>query len=467
MSDSTADLERIRFGTDGWRDRVEEFTDERLVALTGAVVTHLEATGRTDDPVAVGFDARESSPQIATTIAETFERAGHDVWLAERDCPTPAVAAAVEEHDLAAGVMVTASHNPPEYNGIKVIPAGGAPALPDVTDFLERNLREPPRRNRIGHGNIAPFDFVDYHVGTILDRVDVDVSGMTIAYDAMHGSGRGVTDVVLERAGAEVIRLRCDRAPQFGGVPPEPDADRLADLVELVDGDDVDLGVATDGDADRVAIVTPEGFVDANLLFAAMYEHLLEERSGSAVRTVSTTFLIDRVAADHDESVIETAVGFKWVADAMREHDALIGGEDSGGFSVRGHVPEKDGPFAGALVADAHRRRSLDTRIADLFDRHGEIHRARVDLSCPEPAKQRVLNRFAADRPETVEGVAVASMNDADGLKLLLEDGTWVLCRPSGTEPLMRVYAEATDADRAVELAQTVASRLEPLLDAD
>lgn len=445
-------LDRISFGTDGWRDRRSAFTDERVGAVAQGFVAYLTASNTAGDRLAVGYDAREDSSAIAKTMAETFADNGYDVWLAQRDCPTPAVAAAIDAFDLAGGAMVTASHNPPEYNGIKLIPAGGAPALPAVTDTVAANLRPPDRGHPEHAGEIDRFDFVDYHVETVLDRIDATLDGLTIAYDAMHGSGRGVTDVILERAGAEVRRRRCTRAADFGGTAPEPTEEHLPGLIEAVTAGEADLGVANDGDADRVAIVTSTGFVDTNHLFAAMYDHQLASESGPAVRTVSTTFLIDRIAEANGEQAYETPVGFKWVAKRMAEVDALIGGEDSGGFTVRGHVLEKDGPLAATLVAGAHAERPLDERLGDLRERFGEIHHRSESLPCEEDRKEALLDRVVQARPEAFAGAGVVDTNDADGVKLLLEDGSWVLIRPSGTEPVMRVYAEAGTADRADRL---------------
>lgn len=456
-----SELERISFGTDGWRDDRQAFTDERVQAVAAAFVHYLNGVDRGDDRIAVGYDARRDSADIAETMAQTIASHGYDVWLADRDCPTPAIASVVHEVDLAGGVMVTASHNPPEYNGIKLIPHGGAPALPAVTDTIEDTLGVEPEDGG-DEGQIASFDFIDHHVETIINKVDADLSDLTVAYDAMHGSGRGVTDRALEAAGAEVIRLRCDHLEDFGGLSPEPDRHRLESLIDTVTAGDADLGIANDGDADRVAIVTPGGFVNAHLLFAVMYEDILETQSGPAVRTVSTTFLIDRVAEAHDEAVYETAVGFKWVAKAMKERDALIGGEESGGFTVRGHVREKDGPLAGLLLADAHNRTPIDHRVDRLLEAFGDIHQTTESVDCPEESKAHVLRHLNEHRPSSIAQRRVDSINDTDGLKFLLEDGSWVLIRPSGTEPKLRVYAEAaheSDVNALIDSAKEIVNR--------
>ncbi len=459
------ELDRISFGTDGWRDYREEFTRPRVEAVGDAFARYLFEADHGDDPIAVGYDARHGADELADILAERAIRAGFDVWRSQRDCPTPALAAAIESHDLAGGFMVTASHNPPSYHGIKLIPAGGAPALPTVTDQIEASLGEEPVADR-PPGRLEKFDFVGFHIETVLDRIDPDLDGLRVAYDAMHGSGRGVTDVVLEEAGAEVERLRCTHEPDFGGTPPEPTAENLTSLIEQVAEGAVDFGIANDGDADRVAIVTDQGYVDPNLLFAVLYEHLLEGDTGPAVRTVSTTYLIDRIAEAHGESVYETPVGFKWVAEAIAEHDALIGGEDSNGLTIRGHVREKDGVLVGTLAADVHAVRSFDTRIEALFERYGQIAHMTENVDCPEQLKSAVLDAVAADPPAEFGELPVAEISAVDGRKFLLEDGSWVLVRPSGTEEKLRVYAESSDPERALVIATEAKMFLAELVEA-
>ncbi len=459
-----SELDRISFGTDGWRDHREEFTESRVKAIGDAFVAYLVEAGHTDAPIAVGYDARAGADEIARQLAQQATDAGYDVWFAKRDCPTPALASAVDTFELAGGFMVTASHNPPSYHGIKVIPHGGAPAMPTVTDQMEASLGETPPVAREHQGEIETFDFIEYHIESVLERLDPILDGLTVAYDAMHGTGRGVTDILLEEAGAEVTRLRCERDPEFGGTPPEPDAENLQELISLVDGDEIDLGIANDGDADRIAVVTPSGYLDFNVVFAILYEHLLIEESGPAVRSVSTTFLIDRIAEAHDEEVIETPVGFKWIAEAMGEHDALIGGEDSNGLTIREHVREKDGVLVGALSAHVHNEKPLDVRATELFDTYGQIHHVTKNVDCAESDKKPVLDAIAEEPPATFDGIAVTETSAVDGRKFFLEDGSWVLVRPSGTEAKLRVYAESPDGDRAEAIATEAAGYLTGLL---
>ena len=456
----------ITFGTDGWRATLDEFTAPRVRMVGQAVATYLDDEGRAGEPVAVGYDVREGSRGFAEELARVLAGNGHDVFVPERDRPTPLIAHAIVEHDLAGALMVTASHNPPEYNGVKFIPRDGAPALPEVTDAIEARLAEPETLPESEHGTIREVDLVEPHAERALELVDATgVEGRRVVYDAMYGSGRGTTDSLLERAGVSVERLRCEHDPTFGGEAPEPGPEHLTDLVERVTEGTADLGIANDGDADRIAVVTPgRGFLDENLLFAALYDYLLEGDSGPAVRSVSTTFLIDRIAEARGEQAIETAVGFKWIARAMAEHDALIGGEESGGFTIRGHVREKDGVLIALLAAAADAAEPIDDRVDRLLDEHGEIHQDKVSVACPDSEKERVLADLEEAIPDRVAGASVERINTADGFKLLLETGAWLLVRPSGTEPKLRVYAEAESGERVATLLEEGRALVEPLI---
>ncbi|WP_336024196.1 phosphoglucomutase/phosphomannomutase family protein [Halobellus salinisoli] len=457
-------MDEISFGTDGWRATLDTFTDDRVRIVGQGVADYLIEAGY-DDPVFVGYDARETSKGFADSLAEVLAGNGFDVLLPERDCPTPLVAYAIVDRGLSGALMITASHNPPEYNGVKFIPSDGAPALPEVTDAVAAYLAKPDLLPEAERGTIETVDVVTPHSARARDLVDADLSGLTVVHDAMHGSGRGVTDELLRSAGAEVVSVRDGRDPDFGGTPPEPSAENLEPLVEAVEKHDADLGVANDGDADRVAFVTPDrGHLDENLFYAALYDYLLESDSGPAIRTVSTTFLIDRIAEAHGEEVFETAVGFKWVAQAMAEHDALIGGEESGGFSIRGHVREKDGVLMALLGAAAAAEESMDVRVDRLLDTHGDIVSDKISLDCPDSEKARVISDLDEALPERVADRDIAEVVTLDGFKLLLEDGSWLLVRPSGTEPKMRIYTEASSQDRAEALLAAGRELVEPLI---
>ena len=457
----------IEFGTDGWRTTVDEFTTPRVRAVGQAVADYVRAEADPDaDPaVAVSYDPREGGRDAAEELARVLCVNGIDAHVPDRDTPTPVIAWSVTDRGLDGALQVTASHNPPTYNGIKFVPADGAPALPAVTDRLADNLRAPDPRPESAWGAVTERDFLEPYFEHALSFVDADLSGLTVAHDAMHGSGRGVTDELLSRAGADVVRLRADHDPEFGGTPPEPAGERLETLVERVRTGEAELGVANDGDSDRLGVVTPaRGFVDSNWVYAALYDHLVEDGSGDAVRTVSTTFLIDRIAEAAGHAVHETPVGFKWVAEAMADHDALFGGEESGGFGVTGHLRNKDGVLVALLVAAAHAAEPLDDRLDRLREAHGDIVQDRVSVDCPDDRKASVVDALEDEIPDSVAGAAVDDIGTADGFKLLLADGSWLLVRPSGTEPKLRVYAEAGSRERVDELLAAGRDLVRPLV---
>ncbi len=447
----------VSFGTDGWRASGDGFRTERVRAIGRAVATHLDERGPVG-PVAVGYDARERSHAAATTLTDTLTAATHDVTLADRDCPTPTLAWTVATGSYAGGLVVTASHNPAGYNGVKILTAEGMPALPATTDALERRLAtqasDPPDPPAETTGQVEERNLREPYVEHLLDSVGVDLSGLTVAYDAMHGSGRAVTDTALERSGATVRRHRCSRDPTFGGVAPEPGPDTAEAVRAQVEGTDSDLGLLNDGDADRVGVVTPgRGYLDANLLLAVLYEFLLERGdAGAVVRTVATSSLVDRVASAAGRSVHETPVGFKWVAEAMVEHAALVGGEESGGYGLTQHLPNKDGVLVALLACAAHRERPLDDRIARLLATHGPVHQGRESVATDPGAKSAAVTTLRADPPDSIAGSTVTDVSTVDGVKFSLADGTWLLVRPSGTEPKLRLYAEADAADRVEDL---------------
>jgi phosphomannomutase len=455
-------IEHITFGTDGWRATLDTFTEPR-VRIVGQAVADYIGSGT----VAVGYDARETSRGFADALADVLTDNAIDVIISDSDCPTPVLAWTITDRALDGGIMVTASHNPPEYNGVKFLPPDGAPALPEVTDALTDLLAEPTALPEAEQGDVHEDTFTTGYGQHALDYVgsDIDLDDLTITYDAMHGSGRGVTDALLEEVGATIECLRCERDPEFGGVPPEPSADRLETLTDRVTEGEADLGFANDGDADRIAVVTPErGYLDPNLFLAVLYDYLLESGSGPAVRTVSTTFLIDRIAAAHDESVVETAVGFKWVAEAMDESDALIGGEESGGFGLTDHLRNKDGVLLALVAANAHAERPLDERADAIVAEHGEIHQDRISVDCPDDRKEAVLSDLESALPESVVGVPVDEIGTKDGFKIRLDDGSWLLVRPSGTEPKLRVYAESDSDEQTEELLDAGRDLIEPLV---
>ena len=457
-------VEAISFGTDGWRATLDVFTEDRLRSVGQGVATYLADHGLTAAPVGIAYDAREHSQRFSRVLADVLVDNGIDVVRTSRDTPTPVLAWSIANDRLAGGLMVTASHNPPEYNGVKFITAAGAPALPSVTDAIEERLEDP--RTLPSRGNEAPLAPIAEYIDYTMNLVDPgDLSELDVVYDGMHGSGRGVTDRLLRTAGANVETYRCTRDPAFGGGSPEPTPETLETMVTQVTTSDADLGIANDGDADRIAVATPErGYLDENLLFAAVYDYFLEEHAGPAVRTVSTSSIVDRVAEAHGEETIETPVGFKWIAAAMREHDALIGGEESGGFSIRGHVREKDGVLMGLLAATMAAEEPLDDRVDRLLDEHGSIVQDKIGIYCPHGAQATILDRIGDTFPSELAGSHVSRISEVDGYKASFEEGGWILVRPSGTEPKLRIYAEGESQSRVDSLLEAGRDVVEPLI---
>jgi phosphomannomutase len=462
MSDARG--EAIEFGTDGWRTTQSEFTTPRVRMVGQAVATYLADEGR-NGPVAVGYDARRYSRDFAEELARVLAANGREVTVAKRDCPTPVLAWTVADGAHAGGLMVTASHNPPEYYGLKILPHDGAPALPVVTDAVEARLAAPDPGPDTAFGSVTERDLVTPFSDHAVEFVDVDLDGLSVVYDAMHGSGRGVTDALLRRGGADVDRLRCSQETDFGGTPPEPVPEHTEELVERVTAGEAALGLVNDGDADRLGVVTPErGFLDPNVFLAVLYDHLLETGTGDVVRTVSTSSLVDRVAEAHGQTVHETAVGFKWVAAAMDDHEVRCGGEESGGFGVTAHLRNKDGVLLALLTAAAAAEQPLDNRVDDLLATHGEVCQDRVSVDCPENRKAAVLEELEVALPDAVAGAEVTDVTTVDGFKFVLAEGAWVLVRPSGTEPKLRVYAEADSENRVTQLLDAGRELVEPLV---
>ena len=364
--------------------------------------------------------------------------------------------------------MLTASHNPPEYNGFKFIPEYAGPALPHITSEIEGYVKELQAQGQTGAvcrpGTkqaeiimINPFgDYVD-HLAGLVDLKAIGAARMKIAVDPMCGAGVGYLEELLGRAGAEVTAMRCYRDPLFGGALPEPSANTLQGLRQLVMEGQAQLGLALDGDADRFGIIDAGGeFITPNQFLPILYYHLLTHRRtlGPVARTVSTTHLLDRIAEWAGQKAIETPVGFKYIGQCILEDGAILGGEESGGLSIQGHVPEKDGILAGLLAAEivAVNGKGLTGLLEEVHNQFGRLYSGRQDVHTSPAEKERVLGLLRDLSLGDVAGRKVTGSSRVDGVKLLLEDGAWVLIRPSGTEPLFRIYVEAATLQEVEEI---------------
>lgn len=473
----------IQFGTDGWRAVIsEEFTFDnvRLVAQAIAEQTleeHAQRNGVSDalPAVVIGYDSRFLSDRYAMAVSEVLAANGLQVWLSKGDTPTPLVSYAVVEKGAAAGVMITASHNPPRYNGIKLKAHFGGGVSGQTSKAVAQRVaqnqaagRSPLRvdgKEALAQGHIRRFDpLLAYreHVRRMVDFDAIRRAELTVAVDAMHGSGRTVLRRMLEEADCRVVELRGEMNPGFNGVHPEPIARNLHPLMaEMMSGRFI-LGLATDGDADRIGAMAPGGrFIDPHAIMALLTDYLIREKGlrGAIVKTVSTTQMLNRLAAYHGLPIHETPVGFNHISDLMLTEDVLIGGEESGGISVKGHIPEGDGVLMGLLLAElvAVRRGDLGALLDELMARPyvGSFCYARNDRAVPPFNKTTLVRGLMSRVPATLAGQPIERVSDGDGVKYILADNSWLLIRPSGTEPVLRIYAEAPTDDEVADLLQS------------
>lgn len=459
----------IHFGTDGWRAVIADtftFANVRLVAQAVADVIHQEYTGDTTPETVIGFDTRFLSDRFAAEVARVFAANGIIAWLTRADAPTPAISYNVKAKGAAAGVVITASHNPPRYNGFKLKSAYGGSAVPDecarVEQILNDHLRDghEPRvmdyDQAIREDKIRRFDpaWVYYqHLGELINIDQISERELSIVCDAMWGAGRGAIPTLLSRSRSRITEIRGTMNPGFGGIHPEPIYRNLNDLVAAVQRVQADVGLATDGDADRIGAIDGRGsFIDPHTIFALSLLHLVQNKGqrGDIVKTVSTTLMIDTVAEHYGLKVHETPVGFNHIADLMMSHDILIGGEESGGISIRGHIPEGDGILMGLMLLEviAQSNAPLHEIVSDLQKAFGPAHYGRIDSTLKRQVpKKEMVKKLVDSAPATLGGESVARVDTLDGVKFYLADHSWLLIRPSGTEPVLRIYAEARTPD--------------------
>ncbi len=462
----------IRFGTDGWRAVISEtFTFGNLRLVAQAIADFVLEENPADPSVVVGFDTRFLSDRYGAEVARVMAANNIHTWLARADTPTPAVSYAVVNKKATAGVMITASHNAPRYNGLKLKAAYGGSANANqnrrVEHHIELNLESARGPNlmsmedALAKGRITKFDpsWAYYeHLSTLVDLDCISSAELRVVADGMYGAGRGVIGEVLARGRTKIHNIRDEMNPGFGGIHPEPIAKHLGLLISTIQAGHWGVGLATDGDADRIGAVDDQGnFVDPHRIFALVLRYLLQKRGwrGRVVRTVSTTRMIDRLAARHGIELVETPVGFNHIAEEMRKGDVLMGGEESGGMSIQGHIPEGDGVLMGLLLLEvmADAGVPLHELVADLLADVGPAQYARTDLKLTRPvAKREMVNMLVDAAPAAIASVAVEDVQTTDGVKYYLEDGSWLLIRPSGTEPVLRVYAEAPADDRVKAL---------------
>lgn len=462
-------MARIVFGTSGWRGILcEDFIFDNVRVVTQAIADHLIASGEAGKGVIVGCDSRFMGEKFTRESAQVLAGAGIKVFLCDRDTPTPVISFEILRRKTAGAINFTASHNPPEYNGIKFSPAWGGPALPETTGDIERRANEMMGEfcykerflsNAHRDGLFEQIDCRPAYLEDLEKKIDFDAvtSLGGIALNPLYGTARGYLDEPLRKRGMKFHQINAHRDPYFGGFPPEPSEKNIHDFISLVKNDpSIRLGLATDGDADRFGIIDEDGsYIEPNYIIALLLDYLVRVRkmSGGVARSVATSHLIDAVARHHGVELFETPVGFKYVGELISQDKIIIGGEESAGLSIKGHVPEKDGILACFLVAEmvAREGKSVRRMLQELYDKVG-CYLTRRDNIKLSPELDAAYKSKVSAIPSEIAGSRVKDVITIDGVKLILEDGSWILFRKSGTEPVVRLYGEASTEERLTQI---------------
>ncbi|HLX69862.1 MAG TPA: phosphoglucomutase/phosphomannomutase family protein [Verrucomicrobiae bacterium] len=465
-------LTQIKFGTSGWRAIVaEEFTCENVRRASTGIARFISSRNPAGK-VVVGRDPRFMGEVFCNIASDALSAHGVTPLVIAEPAPTPAISYAVT-HEFADGsINITASHNPPEYNGIKFSTADGAPALPEFTQAVEAEIIAADAVAQSAQGTVssakrAPAQSLDpremylSRLREIVDFTAIKKAGLKVVFDPFWGAGRGYSDDLLREAGVSVASVHDYRDVLFGGHAPEPDDHLLGDLRAKMKETGANIGIATDGDADRFGIVDEDGtYFQPNFIIAFLFDYLVESRGwkNGVAKSVATTNLVNSLAKYHDIELHETPVGFKYIGELIKADKIVLGGEESAGLSIRHHVAEKDGIVAGLLMCEmvAVRRKSLSQQLSDLFVKVGSLYPQRDNFRLTAQVKEKFTSKLGVD-PHDFCGRKVKQIVRKDGLKLLFDDGSWVCYRLSGTEPVVRVYSEActqSDLKKLSEAAQ-------------
>jgi phosphomannomutase len=460
----------IKFGTDGWRGIIaEDFTFDNVRRVAGAIAAYVLEHEDAQRGLIVGYDTRFASRRAAEVLSEVLASAGIPVRLASDYSPTPSVSYAVKSQRAAGGVVITSSHNPWNWNGVKFKGKFGGSATPAMMKILEDNLHAGARP-RGAAAQIEEVDLKPAYIEAICRFADLPLitkARFKFAVDAMYGSGRGVLSGIFESRGIQHVAIRQELNPLFPGINPEPIEPHIAALQQTVVKEGCHAGFATDGDADRIGAVAEDGsFVDPHKIFSVLLRWILERKQwpGDVVRAFNTTRMLDRIAAKYGRRLHECPIGFKYIADLMMEHEIVIGGEESGGIGYSRFLPERDGVLNGLLLANvmAEEGKPLGQLVADLQREFGAHYYGRRDLHIPEEMKQGAIQRARADTTRKLGRYNVLKKERLDGVKFFLDapangNGAepWILFRASGTEPLLRLYAEAASPELAGEILAT------------
>jgi phosphoglucomutase len=446
----------IRFGTSGWRAIIaEDFTFANVERVINAICSYLkrqdDATGQT---LIIGHDTRFMGENFAVVAAGISKRKGFAVLKCTHPVPTPTVSHAIRSGKAAGAINFTASHNPPEYQGIKFSTPDGAPAMPDVTREIETAIDANDAPADTEGGSVTDHDPRPAYLEDLKTKVNfgaIAKSKAKFAYDPIYGTGRGYLDKILRDHGLEVETIHDWRDVTFGGQAPEPGEDHLDELRAKVIANGLTLGLATDGDGDRFGIIDRGGeFITPNQLVALLTDYLAESRGWTlgVARSVATSHLVDRVAKERNLTLHETPVGFKFIGELIDRDEIILGGEESAGLSIRGHYPEKDGIIACLLAAEAVavRGTSLTEQLNELYGRVGRLESGRIGVKLTEDVAAKLKEKLAQE-PTDIGGRRIENINRLDGVKFIFAGGSWMLMRPSGTEPLVRIYAESENSE--------------------
>ena len=449
----------IQFGTDGWRAIIaEDFTFANVRACAEAVARNLVASGRSRSGVVVGFDTRFGSTRFAKAVADVINGYGIATQTFDVPAPTPACSFAVVDHEAANGVMITASHNPPEWNGFKVKSSAGGSATPEEVANIELHLadvldgKSSYAGTHFAQGQV--FDVMTPYIEQlhrVIDVAPIKSKPLKVVVDAMHGSGASVIPKMLAGGAIEVTEIRSNPDPNFPGMnQPEPIKQNLIPLSEAVRESGADVGIALDGDADRVGIVDENGrYLTTLEVFSLLTDHFMGRRNerGGVACTITMSTMVDKLSANYGAPVYRTPVGFKFVGPTMIENDCSMGGEESGGYAFKGHVPERDGSLSGLLFLEAMimSGKKPSELLTDLHTLVGPHTFRRDDVTYAEADRDKLANLVSTASPESLGGLALESDDRRDGVRFNLADGSWAVVRMSGTEPLVRMYAETPD----------------------
>lgn len=468
----------IKFGTDGWRAIIaRDFTFANCRLVAQGIASYINAHNLTKKGLVIGYDNRFLSAEFAMECARVFLGNGVKVYFLRKPAPTPVAAFAIRVMQAGGALMVTASHNPAKYNGIKFIPEYAGPALPDITEAIENEIERVQETGKIyemGEQEALQFNLYqeididgDYigHLQKLVQPSLFSKQPVKVVIDPMYGAGIGYLEKVLAPLGCEIRTINNYRDVLFGGALPEPTGENLADLKRAVLSYNADVGLALDGDADRFGIIDNEGhFVNANYFMALLLEHLLNTRTfrGPVARTVATTHMLDRIAAHNGLTTIETPVGFKYISECLREKGCILGGEESGGMSIYGHIPEKDGILACMLAVEmlAGSSQTFTELTRKVQGKYGKLVSERLDMQVEPQEKAVLLEQLSIYHPKSLAAIKVTSFNNLEGSKIVLEDGSWVLIRASGTEPVFRIYVETGEEHTLREIQTEVLGAL-------